>query len=77
MLLPCNSLCFIISVLCTLFSLTPGSQRRKDVLTSHWRRGVAIWTLWASSARVVFSTNFSPKSPVDIIAKVVKVSLIW
>ena len=69
--LPCNSLCFIISVLCILFSLTPGAQRRKDVLTSvgcdvtlcdiltsDWRRGVVIWTLWASSATVVFSTNF-------------------
>ena len=89
--IPCNSLCFIISVLCILFSLTPGAQRRKDVLTSagrrdvtlcdvvtsHWRHGVVIWTLWACSARVVFSTNFSTKPPVDIIAKVVKVSLIW
>ena len=89
--LPCNSLCFIICVLRILFSLTPGAQRRKDVLTSvgrrdvvlcdiltsHWRRGVVIWTLWASSARVVFSTIFSTKSPVDIIAKMVKVSLIW
>ena len=89
--LPCNSLCFIISVLGTLFSRTPGAQRRKDVLTSvgrsdvtlcgvmtsHWRRGIVIWTLWASSARVVLVQIFSTKSPVDILAKVVKVSLIW
>ena len=73
--LPCNSLCFIISVLRMLFSLTPGAQRRKDeltsvgrrevalcdIVTSLWRRGVVIWTLWASSARVVFGTIFFHK----------------